>query len=177
MIHIGIGQVAEFDNQVGHLVSMMQLVRDATVKQVQGLTRPQLDFELDPKSNSIGSLLMHMGALEFFVIRNMFNHRPLQAGESEKWMPALSQYLHRKIVKGNDLEYYLHSLNEVRQETLQLLKQVKDEWLYAENPRDENVMVSNYYRVFHLFEDEISHAGQIRYIKKRIPASLAATIG
>lgn len=177
MIHIGIGRIEDFDHQVGHLVSMMQLARNATTEAVQGLTRAQLDFELDPQSNSIGALLMHIGALEFFVIRNMFRHRPLREGEKEKWMPSLSQHLHRKVVKGNDLAYYLDSMAAVRQETLDLLKQVKDEWLYRENPREENVMVSNYYRIFHLFEDEISHCGQIKYARKRIPIALAAITG
>jgi hypothetical protein len=154
---------------------MMQLVRNGTLEMVQGLNRAQLDFEPDPQANSIGSLLMHIGALEFFVIRNMFNHRPLAPGEAQKWTPALSQHLHRKAIRENELPYYINALEEVRKETLGLLQQVDDSWLYAEKPRSENVMVSNYYRIFHLFEDEISHSGQIRYIKKRIPVSLAAT--
>lgn len=171
MIHISIGPMEGFDNQVGHLVSIMDLARQVTRNVVSGLDTRQLDFEHDSDANSIASLLMHMGAMELFVIRNMFRHRDLREEEFRKWSPALSEKLPLKLIKGNSLDYYLSSLQEVRNETLDLLKNVKDEWLYREHPMNERIMVSNYYRLFHLAEDEVSHTGQIKYIKKRIPAA------
>jgi hypothetical protein len=86
----------------------------------------------------------------------------------DKWSIALAENLPQKLIKGFGLDYYLSSLREVRRITLEFLKKEKDEWLYREQSRDKNTVVNHYFRIFHLVEDEISHGGQIKWIKKRI---------
>jgi hypothetical protein len=171
MKRVVIEHVPGYDLQVGHLVSMIQLVRETTTQLVRNLSPVQLDVEFEPSANSIGTLLWHIGAMEFFVLRNIFRDGDRWPGEIKKWRPGLSENLPKKLIRGFDLDYYLGSLDEVRSATLELLASVTDEWLYRETPVNEWVAVNNYQRIFHLAEDEISHCGQIRYIRKRLPAA------
>src|SRR3954466_10094100 len=49
---------------IGVLVSTMQRCRETTILLVQDLTVEQLDYLFDDEDNSIGALLLHLGALE-----------------------------------------------------------------------------------------------------------------
>lgn len=59
-------------------------------------------------------------------------------------------------------------LNEVRDKTFDLFTTVDDEWLYKEEAFWYNKPANNYFKWFHVFEDEINHRGQIRLIRNRL---------
>lgn len=165
--------VEGFTPQIGRLVSMMNYARSVTIDSVSNLTPAQLDFLLDEKANSIGSLLLHIASTDFFFRIFSFEKRELTEEEDKEWAPA--SYLGkpgREHIKGNSVEYYLEVLTNERNKVLDLLKTVNDDWLYEEMPLWDNKPANNYFMWFHVFEDEINHRGQINLIRKRIPKDL-----
>ncbi|MEF3305584.1 hypothetical protein [Paenibacillus sp. GYB003] len=75
----------------------------------------------------------------------------------------------RNEIKGRPLSDYLTILSEVRQKTLDGFKQRGDDWLFEQTPFWEGYPANNYFKWVHVFEDEINHRGQIRWIRKRLP--------
>lgn len=157
--------VVGFTPQVGHLVAMMSLTRAATLKEVLHLSREQLDYRLDEKCNSIGTLLKHMAALESWYQVITFENRDLTDAERKSWRGALPGELTLRLVHGHDINDYLHTLHEVRLKTVAQLYTKDDDWLYEVSASGS----STYYKWFHVMEDEISHRGQIVWLKKRLP--------
>ena len=164
-----ISPIPQYDTQVGHLVSIMNLTRNATLNIVKDLDIQQLDFEIDPASNSIGSLLMHIGALEFFTQLHIFKYLPYERHDMVQWHKAVSGELPKKLIRGNSLEYYIEALEKVRNITLKNLSLLKDDWLYQEIILPDNVIMNNYFKIYHTSEDELCHQGQIKWLKKRLP--------
>ncbi len=155
--------------QVGRLLSMMNYARYTVTAEVKDLTVEQLDFQLDEKSNSIGALLSHMAAVEYFYQVYTFEKRQdLNEEEMTRWGPALDLGEEgREHIRGNDVHFYLRQLEEVRARTFELFKTVDDDWLAIQEPFWYDKEANHYFMWFHVLEDELSHRGQIRISKKR----------
>jgi hypothetical protein len=52
--------------------------------------------------------------------------------------------------------------------TLNFFAAANDEWLEHFTPYGWDHPANNYFKWFHVFEDELNHRGQIRMIKKRL---------
>jgi len=161
-----------FTPEISRLVSMMNYARYTTMNTVEGLSQAQLDYVMDPHSNSIGALLYHMAAVEFAYQAFTFEHRELTEQELLTWGAALELGEKGQQIKGHDLDFYVSMLDEVRQRTLDGFKSRNDEWLQEETPFWHGQPANNYFKWFHVFEDEINHRGQMRIIKKRLPQNL-----
>ena len=72
-----IGPKKGFSPHIGTVVSMMTWMRNAVLGSVKNLTVNQLDYLHDAKANTIGSLLLHLAALEKYYQLNTF--------EGKKW--------------------------------------------------------------------------------------------
>ncbi|WP_271755011.1 DinB family protein [Cohnella sp. JJ-181] len=148
---------------------MMNYARFTTLAAVKNLTVEQLDFLLDSESNSIGALLLHFAAVEFAYQLETFEKRDLNDEEMLIWGAALNLGQEgREAIRGNDLNYYVEKLNEVRARTYDLFKNVDDDWLDQQEDFWNGKQANYYFMWFHVFEDEINHRGQIRMIKKRL---------
>jgi uncharacterized damage-inducible protein DinB len=159
--------VPDFTPHIGHLVMMMNYARLTTLRAVDGLTAEQLDYLMDGKSNSIGMLLAHIAAVEVEYQAVTFQGRDLSKHEEQSLGPALDLgELGRKEIKGHDLSYYLTNLEEVRNKTLEELARQDDVWLYKETDWWGGHKANNYFKWFHVLEDEVSHRGQMRIIRK-----------
>ena len=77
----------------------------------------------------------------------------------------------RQALRDQPLKHYLAELERVREQTLAGLKNRDDAWLH-EIDVSRDVPRSNYYKWFHVFEDEVNHRGQILLIRKLLPAEL-----
>jgi hypothetical protein len=164
-----IGDTPGFTPQVGRLVSMLNYTRYTTLAEVDGLEVEQLDYLHDPKSNSIGALLLHIAAVEAWYQAETFLARELDAGEMREWGAALDLgEVARREVRGHDLDYYLGILGQVRARTLAELGRRDDGWL-EEQTAWEGRRANNHFKWFHVIEDELSHGGQIRWLRKRAP--------
>ena len=149
------------------LVSMMNYTRMTTIDAVKDLTVEELDFLYDDEANSIGMLLAHMAAVERTYQILTFENRDLTDEELSRLLPGLELgSLGRDQFKGNTIESYLGELSEVRNTTVEKFKTLPDEWLFDQTPFWRNRPANNYFKWFHVFEDELSHRGQIRIIKK-----------
>ncbi len=167
MIDYRIKTNGDFSEKLGELVCMLEHAREVTLSEISQLKQKDLDYLANDKSNSIGSLLLHIASIEYVHQVISFEKRDLTKDEYLKWGTALELGdKARKIIKNHPLEYYLGKLSEVRENTLTFFKSKEDFWLFEESKWDNGASYNNYYLWFHVMEDEINHRGQIRSIKR-----------
>ncbi|AZN43563.1 DinB family protein [Paenibacillus albus] len=165
-----ITDIPGYTPQISRLLSMMNYARHTTLEAVKGLSQEELDYLLDPKSNSIGALLLHFASVEYAYQVVTFEKRDLTEEEEQERLPELDLGdLGREKIKGHQLDYYLGKLEEVRNRTFELFRTVDDAWLDEQEEFWYGKQANNYFKWFHVFEDEINHRGQIRLIRNRIP--------
>ena len=172
-IHI-IGPKDGFSPQIGTLVSMMNWMRMTVLRSVKDMKKEELDYLHDPKSNTIGAMLLHLVATEIFYGANTFEgQQDYNEAEKTKWSAAMNLGDEgRKKIKGNDLNYYLSILKETREKTVEEFKKRDDKWLMTVDPRFfGNQPTNNYCKWFHVCEHESNHNGQIKWIKSRLPGA------
>jgi len=157
---------------VSILVSMMTWMRGMITNQVRGLSIKELDYLHDDNSNTIGAMLLHLAATEKYYQLNTFDKLRWNTWDAKikaEWdTPMDLGERGRQMIKGNPLSYYLDKLSEVRDDTLQKLKSVDDDWIMY---TDENFVwgpTNNYCKWFHVVEHESNHNGQIKYIQSRV---------
>lgn len=169
-----IGPRAGYSTQLGTFVSMLDWMRASVIRAVDGLTQAELDYLLDPQSNTIGALLMHLAATEVvYQDLTLYGLKDFSASNKSKWGFAMGLGDEgRKQIKGNNLDYYLSALKEVREKTLTEFKKRDDKWLAEVDPSFfGNKPTNNYCKWFHVCEHEANHRGQMTVIRKRLPGS------
>jgi uncharacterized damage-inducible protein DinB len=173
-----IGPKEGFSPQVGTLVSMLDWMRLVVLRSVRNLTAAQLDYLHDPKSNTIGAMLLHLAATERYYQLHTFEGKKWGAwseAEKKQWDAAMSLGdAARKSIRGNGLDHYLNRLQEVREHTMGELKKRDDKWLLAVDKEWSWGPTNNYCKWFHVCEHESNHNGQIKWIKSRLPGNTEA---
>lgn len=155
--------------QIGRLVSMMNYARWTTLAEVDGLSVEHLDYLHDAQSNSIGALLLHIAAVEVSYQTATFGQDSLKGSRMDHYEVALRLGPQaRREIKGNEADYYLRILERVRSKTLEEFAKRDDQWLDDETVFWDRQPANNYFKWFHVFEDEINHRGQIRWLRKRV---------
>ncbi len=168
-----IQDIPGFTPQISRLVSMMNYARWTTLAEVEDLSVAQLDHLHDESSNSIGALLRHIAAVEVTYQLATFESRQMKEWEKKEWGAALKLGSRaRREIKGYDIHDYLKVLEDVRAVTLAELARRDDEWLHEETPFWDRQPANNWFKWFHVFEDEINHRGQIRWLRKRLPEDI-----
>ncbi|WP_404442791.1 DinB family protein [Sutcliffiella horikoshii] len=151
--------------EIGRLLAMMEYARRTTIEATQHLTVEELDYRINGQGNSIGSLLLHIACVEEVYQILTFEERDPTEQEMEKLRAGLTLGdCAFEASKGNDASFYIEKLSKVREITISELKQKEDKWLDEEFPFGPNHLANNYFRWFHVFEDELNHRGQIRLI-------------
>lgn len=155
---------------IGRLVSMLGHVRATTLQAVAGLATAELDHQHDERSNSIGALLSHIAAVEWYYQLATFDERQPRAEEMRVWGPALDLGpAAREAIRGRPLAHYLERLALVRGRTLECLREKDDAWLELAERHGSGRSVNRHWQWFHVAEDELSHRGQIRWLRARLP--------
>lgn len=153
---------------IGRLVGILAYARSTTIAAVDGMTIPELDHLHDDRSNSIGALLAHVIAVERTYQVLTFEDRDLSPREESQWACALDLGPEgRRTLRGEPLEYFLEQMATVRQNTLAGLASRDDAWLDKTLSAEPRMNV--HWAWFHVAEDEISHRGQIRWLRARLP--------
>lgn len=170
-----IGPMEGYSPHIGTLVSMLNYNRQTIVNAVKALSMAELDYLHDPGANTIGALILHLGATDKFYQINTFEGRQ-EFNEAEKKIWEVPMNLGeegRKKIKGQEVKYYLDMINEVRQKTLDELKKKDDTWLLAVDPEwsKEDRKLNTYWKWFHVCEHESNHRGQITWLKTRLPGA------
>jgi len=71
----------------------------------------------------------------------------------------------RESLQGKPISHYLERWDEVRKETLRLLKTQDDKWFAA---KVKGSSMNNHWAWYHVMEHQANHMGQIRLITGRI---------
>lgn len=164
-----------FGEEFSKLISMMAYVRATTIAEVQGLSAEELDFRFQEDANSIGMLLAHMDSVERFYQIDTFEKREVTEDDVLHLNPGLELGdAARGQIHSQPAEHYLQKLEESRKKTLDTFSTLPDSWLFEQAPFWYNEPTNNYFKWFHVFEDELNHRGQIRLIKKMLKTSVEA---
>lgn len=164
-----LGDLDGYTPQIARLVGMISYVRQTTLETVSGLTLAQLDHLHDANSNSVGALLAHVAAVEVAYQAGTFEKRGLTRDEQKTWGAALDLGERaRREIRGRTLAQYVEMLAAVREKTLREFAAHDDAWLYEETPFWGGLPANNYFQWFHVFEDELNHRGQMRWLCKRL---------
>ena len=155
-----------YSPHIGVVVSMMEDLKRRVTRSVQGLSQAETDFLLDGDANRIGAMIMHLAATEKYYQVYTFEGRGYNREESKKWNAAmnLGEEGRAKLVN-QPIQYYLDIWDEVRGETLRLLKTKDDQWFSSKVNRGN---MNNHWAWYHVMEHQANHMGQIRMILKRI---------
>ncbi len=157
-----------YSPQIGVLVSMMEDLKFRVTSQVKNLNQEQTDFLLDKDANRIGALILHLAATEKYYQVFTFENRGLNPEERKACFQKALELDNsaRKEFKNKPIDYYLKIWDDVRHETLELLKTKDDEWL---NSKVGTSQMNNYWAWYHVMEHQANHMGQIALISKRFP--------
>ncbi|TWT27156.1 DinB family protein [Planomicrobium sp. CPCC 101110] len=169
MIDYQVSSLEGFTDKIGELCFLLEHARAATLSEIGSLSQAELDYWEHADDNSIGALLFHIASIEKVHQVISFEKRDFTASEFAEWGAGID--LHdsaRMEIRGKGLDFYLQQLSDVREQTLKQLRLRGDGWLYEQNHWPNGTPYNNYYLWFHVLEDEISHRGQIRSIKRRI---------
>jgi hypothetical protein len=173
------GQREGYSPQIGIFVSQLNWMRQIVVSRLKNLSQQDLDWLPDPGANSIGALLLHLAATEVYYGRNTFDGLPWAAYSPEikqRWGPAMKLgTLGRDRIKGNDLPFYLASLEETREHTLSEFRVRDDGWLMAVDDGWFWGPTNNLCKWFHVCEHESHHLGQIELLMKHLPSRTPQT--
>jgi len=172
-----IGPREGFSPHIGTLLSMMTWMREVILWPGKDMTPEQLDYLLDENSNSIGAMLFHLAATERFYQIHTFEGKKWgdwSEVDNKRFSVAMGLGDNaRKTIKGNNLDYYLSILKEVRETTIKEFRKRDDEWLLAVDDNWAWGPTNNYCKWFHVCEHESNHNGQFKYIKSRLPGAKA----
>lgn len=155
-----------YSTEIGNTVAMLEDLKARVTRSVVELNIEEVDFLLDDKANRVGALIMHLAATEKYYQLYTFENRGFNKGE-DKWKIALGlgDTARDKFID-KPISFYLDIWNEVRKETLKLLKTKNDKWF---NAKVKGSSMSNHWAWYHVMEHQANHMGQIRLITKRIP--------
>ncbi len=161
---------APYTPHIGALVDMLAYTRLMTVEAVRGLSVEELDAVPPGFTNSIGMLLAHIAAtdriyqsLSFEGVDPIHEDRP----EYRPYLGAMTFGELGERVRGRSLQDLLDQLAEVRAVTLAELARRDDDWLASPAP---NSRMNQHWAWFHVMEDEVSHRGQMRVLRKALTA-------
>ena len=156
-----------YDHDTGIMVSMLENLRARIIYSTQELNQEQTDFLLDDKANRIGAMIMHLAATEVYYQAYTFEGRGFNEEEKEKWETALNLGDEaRAEFVGKPIQYYLDIWAQVRQKTLETLKEKDDKWF---GKLAKGGQTDNHWAWFHVMEHQANHMGQINMLRSRLP--------
>jgi methyltransferase (TIGR00027 family) len=163
-----------FSPQIGIFVSQLNWMRHKVLSRLKNLSQEDLDWLPDERSNSIGTLLLHLAASDVYYGLNTFDGLPWARYPEEvvnRWEPAMKLGdLGRNWIRGNDLSFYLSALTETREHTLSEFRRRDDEWFMAVDLKWGWGPTNNFCKWFHVCEHESHHIGQIDLLIKQLPS-------
>jgi hypothetical protein len=86
------------------------------------------------------------------VLETCFGTRRSREKQNQR---AFFRFLYRPISSGE-------------KKTLEDFQTLEDNWLYIETDFWDSKRANNYFKWFHVLEDEINHRGQIQFLRQRI---------
>jgi uncharacterized damage-inducible protein DinB len=154
----------------------MNEVRADLKEELDGLRVEQIDWHPDENTESIGTMLLHVDAVEWsWIFEDIFG-RPDSEYPGE-WSEAMPIRLKVPQVQGRPVEWYLQKLDATRERTLEVLRGFTD----ADLPRlvGESVpgpgqekrsrLFTIDWIIWHIIQHEAAHVGQVELLKRLGP--------
>ena len=158
-----------YSPQIGALVQMMRFARTTTLQDVEGMTVKELDAIPPGFSNSVGMLLAHIAAVDrLYHIFSFQGVNPYSTDDFRPYLGAMSFGKRGERVTGRSLEELLAELEGSRAATLAELAKRDDAWLSTVLTGWDDFQPDQHWAWFHVMEDELSHRGQIRVVRKAL---------
>ena len=161
-----------FTPEIGRFVAMLEDTRRRTKRYVEGLTAEQLSWYPNDKVESIGTILLHIAAIEISYIREDIMRQPM----GEEWKIALPIRFGIPQITGKELDYFTDQLDSAREETKTVLKSLTDTDLKRiitpldpGEPQNTQIEFSIEYILYHIIGHEAHHRGQIAVQKRLLP--------
>ncbi|MEM7655332.1 MAG: DinB family protein [Bacteroidota bacterium] len=155
-----------YSPQIGTMVCMLEDLRKRVENSVRGLSVEETDFLLNEEANRIGALILHLAAVERYYQIFSFENRGFTQAEQAQWGAALSLGDQaRANLVDQPIKHYLDIWDEVRAETLRLLKTKDDKWFAAKVKKSK---MNHHWAWYHVMEHQANHMGQIRLIISRM---------
>jgi uncharacterized damage-inducible protein DinB len=173
--------VAGYSPQVGRYVAQLTEVREDLLHELDGLTPAQLDWHPDDQTESIGTLLLHLDAVEWSWI-----HEDIFGAASDaypgQWAEAMPIRVGAAQVQGRPLVAYLEQLAATRARTLEVLRGFTDADLArlvgeSEPPAGREPRSTLYtidWIIWHIIEHEAIHVGQVELLRRLAPEPAAS---
>ena len=153
---------------------MLEDVRARTKKYVEGLTQAQLEWFPNAKVESIGTLLVHIAAVELSWIQEDIKRDQM----GEEWKAGFPIRFDIPQISDEPLEYFIGLLDSTRAVTRDVLAGLTDRDLAREvvSLDDEDNPDAPRYTIewilYHLVEHEAHHKGQIAVMKRMLPEAI-----
>ena len=114
-------------------------------------------------------LLAHIAATDRIYQAASFEGRDaFEAPDYAPYVGAMTFGWKGEKVQGRSLESLLTELEETRAQTLSQLAQRDDDWLTSALTAPGFGDMNHHWAWFHVMEDEVSHRGQIRILRKAL---------
>ena len=166
---------AGYPPRIGRYLTQMEDVRRQVKKYVEGLSPKQLAWHPNDKVESIGTVLLHIAAVECSWIGEDIMRRPMD----DEWKIAFPVRFGIPQISGQPLEYYFKTLDVVRGQTKADLKTLEDEDLdrlimpLDPGDPDNTTQFSLEWILYHVVDHEAHHKGQIAVMKRMLPVELS----
>jgi uncharacterized damage-inducible protein DinB len=156
-----------FSPGIGRYVAQLGETRREVLSQIGALTPNQLNWHPNEQTESIGTQILHIAAIEWsWVFEDIFQ-RP--ASDYDGWDEALPLRLGLPQVRDRPLSYFTDRLNRVRRDVLDALRGLADDDLPRLIPGEGGHLFSIDWILFHLVHHEAHHAGQIELLVQLLP--------
>jgi uncharacterized damage-inducible protein DinB len=160
-----IGSKRGYSPQIGAMVTMLEDLKRRVTNTVRNLSQEETDFLLDSMANRTGAMILHLAAVEKYYQVYTFEGRQFNKEEMDEWGLALDLGEEaRDIIIDKPISHYLEIWDDVRKQTLKLLKKKNDKWF---DSKVNGTSMNNHWAWYHVMEHQANHMGQIRLILKR----------
>ena len=172
-----------FSPGIGRYVAQLAEIRAELLGHVEGLDPAQLAWHPDDRTESIGTQLLHVAAIEWsWTVEDIFG-RP--DSDYDGWEAAFPLRVGAPQVTGQPLSFFTDRLERVRQEVLDALRGLSDADLPrlvgeappAEGEEPRSRLYSIDWILFHLVHHEAHHAGQVELLVRLMPSDLGRAAG
>ncbi len=168
--------VEGYSPQIGRYVAQLTEVRTDLKYELKDLTTVQLDWHPDDATESIGTQLLHLDAVEWSWIHEDMLGAPSDAYPGV-WSEAMPIRVSVSQVAGRPLQWYVEKLDATREETLRILRDLSDSdlsRLVGEAESDEGVekrsrLYTIDWIIWHILQHEAAHVGQIELLRRLGP--------
>ena len=166
-----------FSPGIGRYAAQLAETRRELLRNLDGLSPDQLSWHPDEQTESIGTQLLHVAAIEWsWVFEEIFGR---SGDDYDGWEEALPLRLGLSQVRDQPLAYYTDRLERVRAEVLAALRGLTDDDLPRlvrdSSPPAGEEPGSHLYAIdwilFHLVHHEAHHAGQVELLVRLLPSA------